>query len=135
VIPAGTALRNHHLVLPESWGAPTRHPRDRRDKAPLPQGLRFCPKPRIAADRVRHVAVLGMVERDGVVADAASGRAGPFRAAWEGLGQRSVVEGPVPTAVGTAARAGCVPASSGRGRKPTAPAREAVRSVAERAAE
>ncbi|HSQ58542.1 MAG TPA: transposase, partial [Gemmata sp.] len=81
----------------------------------------FRTKPRIAADLVRNVAVLGAVERDWVVADEEYGRAGPFLDALELLGQRYVVEVPVTTAVGTADPATCVPASSGRGRKPTAP--------------
>src|SRR5205823_6353928 len=119
----------------EPWCEPTRQARDRRAKAHIPEGLPFRTKPRIAAELVRHVAVLGTVALDWVVADEEYGRAGHFLDELEGLEQRYLVEVPVTTAVWTADPAGCIPAYSGRGRKPTAPARDAVRTVAALAAE
>jgi IstB-like ATP binding protein/DDE superfamily endonuclease len=83
----------------------------------------------------RELAVLGQVELDWVVADEEYGRAGHFLDELEALEQRYVVEVPVTTAVWTADPASRVPASSGRGRPPTAPARDAVRTVAAVAAE
>jgi SRSO17 transposase len=135
VAPAGSALLDHQLFLPQSWCEPTRQGRARRARAHIPEGLPFRTKPRIAAELVRAVAVLGQVELDWVVADEEYGRAGHFLDELEALGQRYVVEVPVTTAVWTADPASCVPASSGRGRPPTAPARDAVRTVAALAAE
>src|SRR5207248_9364388 len=123
------------LFLPEDWCAPTREAKDRRAEAHIPEGLPLRTKPRIAAELLRDVAVLGTVKLDWVVADEEYGRAGHFLDELELLEQRYVVEVPVTTAVWTADPAGCVPAASGRGRPPTAPARDAVRTVAALAAE
>jgi SRSO17 transposase len=135
VTPAGSALLDHQLFLPEAWCEPTRQAQDRRDRAHIPEGLPFRTKPRIAAELVRAVAVLGTVALDWVVADDEYGRAGHFLDALEALEQRYVLEVPVTTAVWTADPASCVPESSGRGRKPTNPARDAVRTVGVLAAE
>ena len=135
VTPAGSALLDHQLFLPESWCEPTREAKDRRAKAHIPEDVTFRTKPRIAAELVRAVAVLGQVELDWVVADEEYGRAGHFLDELEVLGQRYVVEVPVTTAVWTADPATCIPAYSGRGRVPTAPDRDAVRTVAALAAE
>jgi SRSO17 transposase len=135
VTPAGSALLDHQLFLPESWCEPTREAKDRRAKAHIPEGQSFRTKPRIAAELVRAVAVLGTVVLDWVVADEEYGRAGHFLDELEALEQRYVVEVPVTTAVWTADPATCIPEYSGRGRKPTAPARDAVRTVAALAAE
>ena len=89
----------------------------------------------IAAELIRAVAVLGQVVLDWVVADEEYGRAGHFLDALEALEQRYVLEVPVTTAVWTADPASCVPEPSGRGRKPTNPARDAVRTVGVLAAE
>src|SRR5512138_1551197 len=135
VTPGGSALLDHQLFLPESWCEPTREAKDRRAKAHIPEDVTFRTKPRIAAELVRAVAVLGQVELDWVVADEKYGRAGHFLDELEVLGQRYVVEVPVTTAVWTADPATCIPAYSGRGRVPTAPDRDAVRTVAALAAE
>jgi SRSO17 transposase len=135
VTPAGSALLAHRLFLPESWCEPTRSASNRRARAHIPEDVEFRTKPRIAAELVRELAVLGQVELDWVVADEEYGRAGHFLDELEALEQRYVVEVPVTTAVWTADPASCVPASSGRGRPPTAPARDAVRTVAALAAE
>src|SRR3954465_4008398 len=130
VTPAGSALLDHQLFLPEPWCEPTPEAKDRRDKAHVPEGLPFRTKPRIAAELIRAVAVLGTVALDWVVADEEYGRAGHFLDELEALEQRYVLEVPVTTTVWTADPATCVPAYSGRGRVPTAPARDAVRTVA-----
>src|SRR5262245_59073695 len=135
VTPAGSALLDHRLFLPESWCAATPEAKDRRDKAHLPEDLPFRTKPQIAAELVRGVTVLGQVELDWIVADDEYGRAGHFLDELERLEQRYVLEVPVTTAVWMADPAECIPVYSGRGRKPTAPARDAVRTVGALAAE
>jgi SRSO17 transposase len=135
VAPGGAALLDHQLFLPEPWCEPTRQAKDRRDQAHIPEDVAFRTKPRIAADLIRNVAVLGTVVLDWVVADEEYGRAGHFLDELELLEQRYVLEVPVTTTVWTADPATCVPAYSGRGRVPTAPARDAVRTVAALAAE
>ena len=128
VTPAGSALLDHRLFLPESWCEPTREAKDRREAAHIPEDVTFRTKPQIAAELIR--------ERRG----ARPGRAG---LGGRRLGVRP--GGPLPRRAGaagaavrargagddgvfwTADPAGCVPAYSGRGRKPTAPTRDAVR--------
>src|SRR5436309_1532799 len=135
VTPAGSALLDHQLFLPEPWCEPTREAKDRRAKANIPEGVPFRTKPRIAAELVRAVVVLGQVAPDWWVADEEYGRAGHFLDELESLEQRYVVEVPVTTAVWTADPASCVPPYCGHGRVPTRPARDAVRTVAALAAE
>ena len=72
VTPAGSALLDHQLFLPEPWYEPTPEAKDRRDQAHIPEGLPFRTKPRIAAELVRAVAVLGTVALDWIVATALS---------------------------------------------------------------
>jgi SRSO17 transposase len=131
VTPAGSALLDHQLFLPESWCEPAREAKDRREMAHIPEDVIFRTKPRIAADLVRNIAVLGQVELDWVVADSEYGRAGHFLDELELLEQRYVLEVPVTAVFWTADPAGSIPAYSGRGRKPTAPTRDAARTVAE----
>src|ERR1700722_12172828 len=78
VTPAGTALLDHRLFLPESWCAPTREAKDRREAAHIPEDVTFRTKPQIAAELIRDVAALGQVEFDRVVGDSEYGRAGHF---------------------------------------------------------
>src|SRR5690242_4177185 len=59
VAPAGSALLDHRLFLPEAWCAPTREARHRRDTAHIPEDVTFRTKPQIAADLIRDVTVLG----------------------------------------------------------------------------
>jgi len=131
VAPAGSALLDHRLFLPEAWCAEAPEAKDRRDRAHVPEDVTFRTKPRIAAELVRDVAVLGQVALDWVVADSEYGRAGHFLDELELLGQRYVLAVPVTSVFWTTDPADCVPAHSGRGRKPTAPVREAARTVVE----
>lgn len=131
VTPAGSALLDHQLFLPEAWCAATREAKRRRDAAHIPAGVPSRTKPRIAAELVRNVAVLGQVELDWVVADSEYGRAGHFLDELELLEQRYVLEVPVTAVFWTSDPAGSIPAYSGRGRKPTAPTRAAARTAAE----
>src|SRR3954470_19384388 len=135
VTPGGSALLDHQLFLPESWCAQTPETRDRRERAHIPEEVPFRTKPRIAAELVRNVAATGTVALDWVVADSEYGRAGHFLDELELLEQRYVLEVPVTSVFWTADPAACVPAYSGRGRKPTVPERSAARTAAEVAAE
>src|SRR6516225_6663975 len=131
VTPAGSALLDHRLFLPEAWCAATPEAERRRDEAHIPEGVTFRTKPRIAAELVRDVAVLGQLELDWVVGDSEYGRAGHLLDELELLGQRYVLEVPVTAVFWTADPAGSIPTYSGWGRKPTAPRRDAARTVVE----
>jgi SRSO17 transposase len=130
VTPAGAALLDHRLYLPKPWCEETPEARGRREKAHIPDGVTFQPKARIAAELVRNVAVLGQTTLDWVVADEEYGKAGHFHDAMDELEQKYVVEVPVTTTVWTVDPATCVPPPGARGRVPTAPTREGVRTVA-----
>jgi SRSO17 transposase len=131
VTPAGSALLDHRLFLPESWCKSTRATKARRDAAHIPDHVTFGTKPQIAAELIRNVAVLDQVKLDWVVGDSEYGRTGHLLDELELLGQRYVLEVPVTWVYWTADPAGSVPAYSGRGRKPRAPTRDAARTVAE----
>src|SRR4051812_3220895 len=130
VTPAGSALLDHRLFLPESWCKSTREAKDRRDAAHIPEDVIFRTKPQIAAELIRDVAVLDQVKLDWVVADSEYGRAGHLLDELELLGQRYVLEVPRTWVYWTADPAGSIPAYSGRGRKPAAPTRGAARTLA-----
>jgi len=130
VTPAGVALLDHQLYLPESWFQGDDAAR-RRAKVHIPEDLPFRTKPQIAAELVRNVAVLGAVELDWITADEDYGRNGELLDELERLERRYVLEVPTTTTVWTVDPATCIPEPSGRGRRPTRPTREAVRSVAE----
>ena len=135
VTPAGSALLDHQLFLPEAWCAATPEAQARRAKAHVPEDVVFRTKPEIAAEMVRNAVVLGTVELDWIATDEEYGRAGHFLDELELLERRYVVEVPVTTTIWTVDPATCVPESSGRGRVPTAPTREGVRTVVALAAE
>jgi SRSO17 transposase len=134
VAPAGVALLDHRLYLHASWYE-GKAARRRRAEAHIPEGVPFLTKPRIAAELVRDVAVLGVVQLDWVVADEAYGRDGELLDELERIGQKYVMEVPASTTAWTTDPASCVPAYSGRGQPPSRPTREAVRSVARIVAE
>jgi SRSO17 transposase len=131
VTPAGSALLDHRLFLPESWCAATREAKHRREAAHIPEDMTLRTKPQIAAELVRNVAVLGQLELGWVVADSEYGRAGHLLDELELLEQKYVLEVPVSWVFWTADPAGSIPAYSGQGRKPTAPRRDAARTVVE----
>lgn len=131
VTPAGSALLDHRLFLPESWCTATRETKDRRDEAHIPEDVTFRTKPQIAAELARNVAVLGQVELDWVVGDSEYGRAGHLLDELELLGQRYVLEVPKSWVFWTADPAVSIPEHSGRGRKPTSPTRDAACTVVE----
>jgi SRSO17 transposase len=129
VTPAGIASLDHQLYLPASWYEGD-DAAERRAKVHGPEGLPLRTKPQIAAELVRTVAVLGVVDLDWIPADEDDGKKGALLDELERLEQRYVLEVPTTTTVWTVAPAGCGPEPSGRGRRPTRPPRDAVRSVA-----
>ncbi len=120
VTPAGSALLDHRLFLPESWCEATVEAKDRRDAGPH---SRRPGVPHQAADRrrvgPRRCGARARSNWTGSSADEEYGRAGHFLDELETLEQRYVLEVPVTTAVWTADPAECIPEYSGRGRKPT----------------
>jgi hypothetical protein len=119
VTPDGMALLDHLLYLHGSWyDGPAAA--SRRAKVHVPKDLPFRTKPRIAADLVRNVAVLGIVTLDGITTDEEYGMNGELLDELERLGQRDVMEVPT-TTVWTVDPAGCVPEYSGRGQPPKRP--------------
>jgi SRSO17 transposase len=135
VSPAGSALLDHRLFLPESWCAATREAKQRREKAHIPEDVTFATKPQIAGELVRNATVLGQLKLDWLAADSAYGQAGHLLDELELLEQKYVLEVRDTMTVWTTDPAQCIPEHSGRGRKPTSPSRDAVRTVAQVAAE
>jgi SRSO17 transposase len=129
VTPGGMALLDHRLYLPQEWCEDTPAGQQRRDKVHVPETVSFQTKPAIAAGLIRKTAVLDIVPLDWITADEEYGTNGDFLDELEALGHRYVVEVPVSTTVWTADPASCIPEYCGRGRVPTRPSRESVRSV------
>jgi len=125
VTPAGCALLDHQVYLPKPWAKD----RYRRKKARVPKRIRFRTEPQLAVDLLRRTQAPGVVRFDWVIADETYGRNGAFLDDLEALPQRYLVEVPVTTTVWTQDPAQAVPAYRGRGRRPTCPRRDAVRSV------
>ena len=91
VTPAGSALLDHQLYLPEAWAADA----ERRKKTRVPPEITFQTKPQIAATLVARSSV----HFDWIIADEEYGRDGGFLDALEGRHQRYLVEVPANTTV------------------------------------
>jgi SRSO17 transposase len=91
VTPAGNALLDHQLYLPESWAADAK----RRKKTRVPPEITFQTKPQIAAALVARSSV----RFDWITADEEFGRDGDFLDALEGGQQRYLLEVPANTTV------------------------------------
>ena len=91
VTPAGNALLDHQLHLPETWAADAQ----RREKTRVPPEITFQTKPQIAAALLAR----SIVRFDWVTADEEFGRDGGFLDALESCHQRYLVEVPVDTTV------------------------------------
>jgi SRSO17 transposase len=89
--PAGTALLDHQLYLPEPWTKDMA----RRKKTRVPPEVTFQTKPQIAAALVARSSV----RFDWITADEEFGRDGDFLDAMERNGQRYLVEVPSDTTV------------------------------------
>lgn len=125
VTPAGTALLEHQLYLPETWTADAR----RRAKASVPEDIEFQTKPQIGSALLRRTRAHGLVKFDWVIAGELYGHNGDFLDDLEQMQQRYLVEVPVNTTVWTVAPQTQVPPPRGRGPRPTRPKRDHVRSV------
>jgi SRSO17 transposase len=91
VTPAGNALLDHQLYLPESWAADA----ERRKKTRVPPEIKFQTKPQIAAALVARSSV----RFDWITADEEFGRDGDFLDALEGNQQCYLLEVPANTTV------------------------------------
>jgi len=125
VTPAGTALLDHQLYLPENWAADA----ERRQKTAVPEAIAFRTKPQIGLELLARTRQQGSVSFDWIITDEAYGQNGAFLDALEGLGQRYLVEVPKNITVWTVDPQTAVPPYRGRGRHPSRPNEEHVRSV------
>lgn len=127
VTPAGTALLEQQLYLPEEWILD----QERRRAVGIPHSITFRTKPQLALDLHARVRAAGQVSFDWLVFDELYGRNEEFLAALEQRQQRYVGEVPVTTTVWTEDPATQIPEYCGRGRQPTQPVRDSVRNVKE----
>lgn len=95
VTPAGSALLDHQLYLPNDWASDRR----RRRKTRVPKEVTFQTKPEIAASLIGRTLDAQHVQFDWVTADEGYGRDGAFLDALEARNLRYVVEVPVNTTV------------------------------------
>jgi SRSO17 transposase len=124
VTPAGNALLDQQLYLPQDWASDA----ERREKTAVPQEIAFQTKPQIAAELLRRTRANGLVQFDWVITDELYGHNGEFLDQLEEMGQRYVVEVPTNTTVWTVDPQTQVPAHEGRrGPVATLPPRERVR--------
>ena len=128
--PAGTALADHRLYLPKAWA----NDPDRRKAARVPDDVRFRTKPELAGDLVESVRANGLLPHDWIIADEAYGNNGTLLGRLETMGERYLVEVPVSITVWTKDPATEIARASGRGRPPSRPRRDSVRSVRDVAA-
>lgn len=131
VTPAGTALLDHQLYLPQSWADDAK----RRKETSVPREIKFQTKPRIALDLLQRAQESGQVRFDWITADELYGKNGDFLNRLEQRAQRYVVEVPNNTTAWTVDPKTQVPSASGHGRPATRPRREHVRSVRDIAAD
>jgi SRSO17 transposase len=127
VTPAGTALLEHQIYLAEEWILDKK----RRDEVGIPRSITFRTKPQIALDLHARLRTSDKVSLDWLVFDELYGRNEDFLAELERRRQLYVGEVPVTTTVWTQDPAAQIPEYSGRGRQPTRPVRDSVRSVKE----
>jgi SRSO17 transposase len=127
VTPAGSALLEHQIYLPEEWILD----KERRREVGIPHSITFRTKPEIALDLHQRVRVGAKVSFDWLVFDELYGRNEEFLAQLERRRQLYVGEVPVSTTVWTLDPATQIPEYSGRGPRPKLPVRDSVRSVQE----
>lgn len=126
VTPAGCALLDHQLYLPQVWA----QDKKRRAKVHVPKDIRFETELKIAVRLLDRTQAAAKVRFDWVTADETYGRNGTFLDDLEARSQRYVVEVPVNTTVWTVDPATQVPPSQGTGRPPRRPRRDRVPTVA-----
>jgi SRSO17 transposase len=130
VTPAGSALLEQQLYLPETWA----HDADRRKETAVPDDIAFQTKAQIAVELLQRTRINGLVKFDWVTADEFYGHDGGFLDELEAMQQRYVVEVPVNTTVWTVDPQTQMPSHAGRRgpvatMPPRASAQEYVRSV------
>jgi SRSO17 transposase len=128
VTPAGSALLDEQLYLPQTWADDAK----RREQTAVPEDVTFRTKPQIALELLKRTRTNGLLKFDWITADEFYGRNGDFLDGVEEAGQRYVVEVPINTTVWTVDPQTQVPAHAGRGPRgprPTRPRREHVRTV------
>lgn len=125
VTPAGTALLEHQLYLPQDWAADAK----RREETAVPEAISFQTKPQIGIELLRRVRQQGSVSFAWIITDEAYGQNGTFLDTLEALQQRYVVEVPKNITVWTVEPQTTVPPYRGRGRRPSQPQEDHVRSV------
>lgn len=125
VTPAGTALLDHGLYLPQDWAGD----QPRRGKTRVPAEVKFQTKPEIASQQIARTRAAGHVTFDWITADELYGRNGNFLDALERDGQHYVVEVPVNTSVWTFDPSTQMRSWCGNGRPPKNPRRDSVQSV------
>src|SRR5262249_7035464 len=131
VTPAGSALLDHQLYLPEIWAADPK----RRQQTGVPQEIPFRTKPQLGIELLQRTQAHAQVKFDWVIADEFYGHNGDFLDDLEAMQQRYVVEVPVNTTVWTVDPKTQVPPHRGRGPCPTRPKRDHVQSVKDVAAQ
>lgn len=127
ITPAGHALLDHRLYLPQEWALDPQ----RRKQTGVPRSVVFRTKPEIGLDLLARMTTAGHVKLDWLVFDEGYGRDGDFLTELERRQQRYVGEVPVTTTVWTEDPATQMPQYTGRGRRPSRPSRASVRSVQE----
>lgn len=125
VTPAGSALLDQQLYLPKVWTKDKK----RRNKVHVPKEIHFQTELKIAVELLRRTQAAGVVRFDWLTGDETYGRNGKFLDDLEAASQRYLVEVPVTTTVWTKDPASEMPSYQGRGRQPSRPRRESVRSV------
>jgi SRSO17 transposase len=130
VTPAGSALLEQQLYLPETWA----NDAERRDETAVPNAITFQTKPQIGIELLRRTHSNGLLKFDWITADEFYGHNGEFLDELEALQQRYVVEVPVNTTVWTVDPQTQVPPHEGRRgpaatRPPRDHEREYVRAV------
>ena len=110
VTPAGSALLEEQLYLPETWASDA----ERREETAVPNEITFQTKPQIGIELLRRTRGNGLLQFDWITADELYGHNGEFLDDLEALQQRYVVEVPVNTTVWTVDPQTRVPPHEGR---------------------
>ena len=125
VTPAGCALLDQQIYLPEDWVLDPK----RRQEVGVPRRVTFRTKPQLGLELHTRVQQAGHIHFDWLTCDEGYGRDGAFLSELERRRQRYVAEVPVTTTVWTQDPATQIPEYTGRGRRPMRPVRDSVRSV------
>jgi SRSO17 transposase len=124
VTPAGSALLEHQLYLPQTWASDA----DRRKETSVPEDITFQTKPQIGIELLRRTRNNGLVKCAWITADEFYGHNGEFLDELEAMQQRYVVEVPINTTVWTVDPQTQVPPHDGRrGPAATRPPRQRER--------